>query len=287
MLVESGGALTTGSSSASVSSGFIIANVAGSEGDVTVTGAGSTLTNTGSFIVGDAAVGSMLIENGGAVTTSGSSGDGADIALAAGSDGSHVNVTGTGSTWSVTGSLEIGSGGTGSLTIADGGQVTADNVDVGAASGETGNLILTASDAPSSSAAKTTLTVNNNLNVGTTGYGTLFVGTNTAIAVTNAFNVGVNGSVSGNGLIDPNVTTISGSYTATGTLDSKQVIVTSTGTIAPTGGTLTITGMVDGAGAINIGSGDGLTLDGPINSQSGDTLTLSFTGANATLATWS
>ena len=283
VLIESGGALTTGSTSSSASSGFIIADIAGSEGDVTVTDTGSKLTNTGSFIVGDAAVGSMLIENGAAVTTSGSTGDGADIALAAGSGGSHVNVTGTGSTWSVSGSLEIGVGDTGSLTIADGGQVTADNVDVGAASGQTGNLILTASDAPTSNAATTILTVNNNLNVGTTGYGNLFLGANTAIAVTNDFNVGVDGTVSGSGLIDPAVTTISGSYTATGTLDSKQVIVTSTGTIAPTGGTLTITGTVDGTGAINIGSGDGLVLDGATNAQAGDALTLTFTGANATL----
>ena len=283
LLVEAAGALTTGSTSASASSGFIIADSAGSTGDATVTGTGSTISNSGSFIVGDAGVGSLVIDDGAGVTTTGATGDGADIGLAAGSTGSFVTVDGTGSTWSAAGSLEIGVGGTGTLNIEDGGQVTATNVDVGAGAGETGVLTLTTSDAPSSTAPATLLTVTNNLTVGVDGYGTLILGANTSVAVTNDFTLGIEGSVYGDANLDPNLTTISGGYYATGTLTSKQVVVTSTGVIAPSGGTLTINGAVDGTGTIDVGGGDGIVFDGAVNKGQGDGLTIAFTGPGATI----
>ena len=79
-----------------------------------------------------------------------------------------------------------------------------------------------------------------------------------------------------------NITNINGSYTTTGTLDSKQVNVGSTGVIAPNGGSLLIEGAVDGTGAINIGTGDGVVLEGAVNDES-EGLQVSFTGTGGTL----
>ena len=85
------------------------------------------------------------------------------------------------------------------------------------------------------------------------------------------------------GNLAPNLTTISGGNYATGTLTSKQVVVTSTGVIAPSGGTLTINGAVDGTGTIDVGGGDGIVFDGAVNEGQGDGLTIAFTGPGATI----
>lgn len=283
--IDKGGVLTTGSSAANTSSGFVIANATGSEGDVTVAGTGSTITNTGSFLVGSASIATMTIEDGGAVNTAlvtGETGDAADIGAGVGSGSSAVLVTGPGSSWGITGTLGIGVGGNGSLTINDGAQVSATDVNVGAGPGVSGNLTLTANDAPTTAQPNTILDVSDDLNVGVTGYGVVDLGDNTVLDVTNDYNIGTFGSVVGTGTVDPNVTNINGSYTATGTLDSKQVNVGSTGVIAPSGGTLLIEGNVDGAGAIDIGSGDGVVLDGTVNTQ-GEGLKVAFTGTGGTL----
>ena len=66
VMVESGAALTTG---AGPSSGLILGDAAGSTGSLTVTGAGSTLGNTGALDVGMGAAGSLTIADGGSVST--------------------------------------------------------------------------------------------------------------------------------------------------------------------------------------------------------------------------
>ena len=86
-------------------------------------------------MVGGQGTGTLTIQDGGAVNSSG----GGSVGLAAGSTGT-VTVTGPGSTWnnSPGGGLNIGSFGTGTLTIANGGRVinitpTAANIGNGAA----------------------------------------------------------------------------------------------------------------------------------------------------------
>jgi T5SS/PEP-CTERM-associated repeat protein/autotransporter-associated beta strand protein len=116
--------------------GTDIGNGAGSIGSVTVTGAGSALTNGGLLSVGTQGTGTLTIANGGTVSNGGASGF---IAYTDGSQGTVI-VTGPGSTWNISptvpnGGLRVGGSslntgfldpgpGTGTLTIADGGAVS-------------------------------------------------------------------------------------------------------------------------------------------------------------------
>ncbi len=115
-------------SSATVSAGlgFDIAALTGS-GNATVSGFQSLLTTSGSFAVGDTGLGSLAIQSGATVITGGL----AVITQNAAGAGSTANVNGGGSNWHVSGLLEVGNGGAGSLAITAGGIVTAGTVDVG------------------------------------------------------------------------------------------------------------------------------------------------------------
>jgi T5SS/PEP-CTERM-associated repeat protein/autotransporter-associated beta strand protein len=86
---------------------------------VTVTGAGSTWTNTATLQVGGNATGTLTIAAGGTVTSVGGA-----IGIGGAGFGSQgtVLITGQGSSWSSSPGIEVGTlGGTGALTIADGG----------------------------------------------------------------------------------------------------------------------------------------------------------------------
>lgn len=92
----------------------------GSSGTVTVTGAGSQWIHNDSIFVGDAGTGTMIIEAGGSLSS-----HSAWIGSLEGSTGSVV-VSGTDSQWTNSGgSLYVGYGGNGNLTVSDGGLVTA------------------------------------------------------------------------------------------------------------------------------------------------------------------
>jgi T5SS/PEP-CTERM-associated repeat protein len=91
---------------------------AGSTGTATVTGPGSVWENTGKLYVGYLGVGTLLIENGATVSTGG----GSRVGLSAGSTGT-ATVTGTGSVWNIAEHLDIGTVGTGTLNILNGGVV--------------------------------------------------------------------------------------------------------------------------------------------------------------------
>ena len=95
-----------------------VGNLPGSQGSVTVSGVGSTWTNTGGVVIGGLGTGTLTIQNGGTVNTA----SGSSVGLAVGSTGT-VTVTGSGSSWN-NGPINIGSFGTGTLTVADGGTVT-------------------------------------------------------------------------------------------------------------------------------------------------------------------
>ena len=96
-----------------------VGNLPGGLGTVTVTGAGSNWSNAGSVVVGGQGTGTLTIQDGGTVNSGGGS-----VGLSAGSTGT-VTVTGPGSSWinGPSGGLNIGSFGTGTLTIANGGRV--------------------------------------------------------------------------------------------------------------------------------------------------------------------
>ena len=111
LAISSGGAVSDAEGS--------IGAWSGSNGAVTVDGAGSTWTNSGNLYVGFFGTGTLTLSNGGAV----SNGVG-DIGYGSGSSGT-VTVEGAGSTWTNSASLSVGnsSGGAGSLTVQNGGEV--------------------------------------------------------------------------------------------------------------------------------------------------------------------
>lgn len=134
--IESGGLVSAG--------GFT--RVGGNYSTVTVTGAGSTFTNSQSLIIGQNGTGTVTVSSGGSMSSQtiymgwqpGDSGNmniysGGSVsssnaylgyAPSSGNVGSSVvNVSGSGSSWILSGSLDVGNSGPGSLNIGIGGLV--------------------------------------------------------------------------------------------------------------------------------------------------------------------
>ncbi|RZL86639.1 MAG: autotransporter outer membrane beta-barrel domain-containing protein, partial [Variovorax sp.] len=157
--IQTGGTLTD--------FGGFVGNLPGSRGTVTVSGAGSTWTNAGTVVIGGLGTGTLTIQDGGVVNSSG----GGSVGSSAGSTGT-VTVIGAGSTWnnSPGGGLNIGSLGTGTLTITNGGMVinnTAFTANVGNASGSQGTVTVTG--------AGSTWTNGFGVSIGNLGAGTLTI----------------------------------------------------------------------------------------------------------------
>jgi T5SS/PEP-CTERM-associated repeat protein len=93
----------------------IIGDLAGSTGDVTVTGQDSTWTSTDKLIVGNSGKGTLSVTNKGQVSSAGGI-----IGALTGSEGT---VTIDDATWTMTGSLDIGAAGQGNVTLSAGGQL--------------------------------------------------------------------------------------------------------------------------------------------------------------------
>lgn len=124
MRVESGAVVTTRSGPGLNSGIGRIGVNAGSSGSATVTGAGSQWNITSEIDVGSGGTGTLMVEAAGVVR----SGNGF-VARSTGSSGA-ATVSGAGSQWIATGGIYVGgnnstAGGTGSLTIAQAGAVSA------------------------------------------------------------------------------------------------------------------------------------------------------------------
>ena len=146
----------------SMNIGASIANGVGSTGSVTITGAGSSWTNTGTMMtVGTSGAGSLTI-SAGAVVTSGAARIG-DGSMATG----NVLVTGVSSRWLATGTgAKIGNLGDGSLTIAGGGTAAFGQVEIGSEAGSAGSVNI------SGNGSRWTAT---NVSVGKTGIGNIAI----------------------------------------------------------------------------------------------------------------
>ena len=160
LTIQTGGTLVSFSLSS-------IGNFVGSQGTVTVTGAGSNLQINSSVVVGSQGTGTLTIEDGGAASSAGGS-----IGSSAGSNGT-VTVTGPGSSWTngPSGGLNVGSAGTGTLTIANGGQVinftTNTAANIGSGAGSQGTVTVTGAGSLWSNRF--------GLNIGNSGTGTLTI----------------------------------------------------------------------------------------------------------------
>lgn len=126
--IDNGGIVNSGS--------MYLGDKAGSSGSVTVSGPGSTM-NTSSLRVGIAGTGTLLIENQAVVNST-------RAIIGAGT----VTVTGSGSVWNVTETLEdykpsIGAYGTGILNIKNGGEVNSNFTHLGPSISYTGTVNVT------------------------------------------------------------------------------------------------------------------------------------------------
>jgi T5SS/PEP-CTERM-associated repeat protein/autotransporter-associated beta strand protein len=223
--------------------------VAGASATGTITGAGTTVTatssavNAGSFVVGESGTATVTISAGAVVN----SWNGV-VGRLAGSDGTVV-VNGAGSQWANT-ILSVGSLGTGSLTVQNGGQVT---VVGGSSIGGAANGSVSVLSGGSISTGATTAVGNNPGSTGTlqvSGTGSQFVtgGVSTlyfGYGGTGNLTIGPGGTVSG-----PNVTFgfLSGS-SSTSVIDAGTLTVQSTfivgqagtgGLTVQNGGTVTV-----------------------------------------------
>jgi autotransporter-associated beta strand protein/T5SS/PEP-CTERM-associated repeat protein len=187
-----------------------------------VTISSGTWTNTGNIYVGNAGTGTLTVETGGTVGSTGLS----QLGSLAGSNGS-VELYGTGANWTNSGNLLVGNAGEGSLTLGAGGAVTLNGgsgtLTLASAAGSTGGLYIGTGAAAGTLNAATvqggdgTATVQFNhtdnltfapvlsgsLSVTKTGSGTLtFAGTNTYTGFTavNGGALDVTGSLTTGGL---------------------------------------------------------------------------------------
>jgi len=125
LTIEDGGEVSS-------SYGGILGLGPGSQGTVVITGGGSRWTNASALYVGyDGGSGTLTIEGGGEVSNTAGY-----LGRQSGSHGT-TTVIGPGSRWTNAGELWVGypgrggiPSGTGSLTVADGGQVTADSLSI-------------------------------------------------------------------------------------------------------------------------------------------------------------
>ncbi len=139
LTLTDGGTLTTGAT-------VFVGHQTASAGTVIVQGAGSTIVDAGDFEVGESGKGSLTIEQGGSLTVSGVG----RMAAGPGSSGIAL-VTDPGSIWVASNGMQIGADGNGTLTIQNGGSVTATSGSGGAAvlaglvPGSVGQIVVTGS----------------------------------------------------------------------------------------------------------------------------------------------
>ncbi len=201
LLINGGATVDTGSLAASPTQGLDIAAAPGGTGDVTVAGTNSLLSNTGTFVVGDAGLGSLAVDAGGTVTTSAN----ATIANSTSAAGSSANVTG--GNFLVAGTLVDGNAGAGLLDIGPGGAVSALELDLGSLAGGAGVLTI---DGPGAS-----LNATNSLVVGVAGVGELSILDGASVTIGGDLDIGVGAGASGNVDIEntTGTTTINGGIT--------------------------------------------------------------------------
>jgi outer membrane autotransporter protein len=178
----------SGSAMLSITGGGVLNNAgtafvgdqASGSGSVTVSGRGSngtasTWSNGGDLVVGQAGVGTLLIENGGAVsnsfgyigaTTASTVATVSSVTVTGGDGNGHA------SSWTNAGELFVGASGAGALNITDGGQVSNTIGIVGNQAGSSGTVTVSGTDG---NGHASTWTSSAQINIGDIGTGSLLV----------------------------------------------------------------------------------------------------------------
>lgn len=274
----------SGSATATLSDGGSVSNywgrigfMPGSSGAVTVTGTGSTWSNTVFLSIGYLGDGSLTVANGGSVTTALS----VDIGLYGGSTG-NLLVTGAGSSISAS-QYFLGEAGnaTGTLTVTAGGRLNAtaigndDTIVTGVASDSRGTVNLgAASNAPAAAAGILNITAIRNAD----GQGLLqFNTTGSALAPTYFTR---DGSASGSGVRTEEISTGALTLVHTAGYTVAPGILAHAGGTTINGGTLTLTAantytggtIINGGTLLALNTAGSATGNGSVTVNSGATL---------------
>ncbi|WP_245456112.1 autotransporter outer membrane beta-barrel domain-containing protein [Rhizobium leguminosarum] len=230
----------------------------GASGTATVTGAGSTWSNSDDLYIGHQGSGTLAIEDGGAVDNIFG-----QIGYFGGASGT-VTVTGSGSTWTNAQDLYVGHSGAGSLVISNGGTVTSVSGYISNDSSAVGELIVTGANSFWSNSAE--------VSVGTAGAGSLTISNGGSVTGSLGY---VGFSTNGSGVVS--VTGTGSSWINSGALyvgefGSGSVTVENGGTVSASGVVIAddsgATGTVNIAGSA--GNGRGVLETGYLDRGAGD-----------------
>jgi fibronectin-binding autotransporter adhesin len=265
--VQAGAAVTSGDSTGASSAGLALGLYTGGNGSLTVSGAGSTLTNTGLFVIASDGTASVTISDGGKISTSINPAlgvDGADLGAAAKSSGkltvsSASNFTdlsnlidgaagkgvlnaGGGSTVDIAGAMVLGefAGGNGAATVSGGAELSVGGgLTLGEVAKSTGTITVTGTG---SGGAASEVLYGGKLAVGAGGSGTLTIDSGGLVEA----------GPGGSGVISIGTGASSkGAVTVAGTLDGSSLSMghsasspSARATLAIDGGTVDLTGSV-------------------------------------------
>ncbi len=237
------GTLTIADGLGVASKGGYLGYNAGSIGNATVTGTGSTWTSSAALYVGNSGLGTLNITNGAMVSNTGGY-----VAYNAGSVGTVV-VSGSGSTWTNSSSLNVGYSGAGNLNIVDGGTVSSGNgARFGSSSGVTGTVNI--------SGAGSMLTANGMTEIGYNGNGVVNISNGGTFSNAGLVRFGFNGSavssVTVDGVGSSWINNSSGSSLYLGTDGRATLNIRNGGTVTTTASTVSIADNPAASGSVNV-----------------------------------
>jgi T5SS/PEP-CTERM-associated repeat protein len=302
LTVSQGGSVVVGSANFNVQNALIAGGYGGasSNGTVTVTGAGSELTDNGFAVIGRSGSGTLSVANQGTFLVQDAlAGNNGGIGIGWGSTGNNSNVGGSGvATIANNGVLDVaganagvyvgGYGVNGTLNVDSGGTVISGaTLEVGAAAlvsgityGATGTVNIGAggtilfTEAPQTN--NFVVTIGNDTNIaGPSNAATGIMNVSGAGALLdtndNALAVGLNASgtldVTRGGVVDAGTGAVDiGSLGSVNGAGLVEAAVVNNGYITGAGGTLELTGAVSGTGGVTLATGSTLRLDAVVGS---------------------
>ncbi len=261
-----------------------IGGTSGSAGTLTITGIGSTWTQSTTMTVGSNGVGTLNVQSGGSLST-GLTNIGSNI----GSFGA-ATITGNSSAWSISSSLTVGSAGEGTLTVSSGGQLsTTSSATIGSAGSSQGAVTVTGNDSR--------LNVGSSITVGSSGAGSLTISASGQVTSTSGTIGGSGGQVTITGPGSAWTTTGSvnvaagsgsgtltvesgGSFSGGSTLTISDPVGAPLGTLNFNGGTISVPGFVRSGGAVFNWTDGTLSIVGGTFNNAGAAFTLNGADAN-------
>lgn len=287
------GALTISGGGTLYASGSVDLGLStGASGAVTVTGAGSSLTETGTLEVGYLGTGVLRVQNGGAILA-----DNASIGFVG--NGS-ATVDGAGSSLHVLNGLTVGGAASSALTVSNSGTLVTDSAStIGKFANEVGSITVTGANSTWTAAFSTV--------VGQNGTGSLFVSNGGVVSGTSA-TLGLGATAIGFATVDgagsawhSSLDVVLGDAGAGGLTVSNGGSVTSfhgvignqtgsigSATVDGAGSTWALTGLLSvgssGTGGLAVSNGGAVSSTGvSVGDLAGSNGTLTVTGAGSTL----